>query len=216
MLHSRQVGEPHGRFGYRDKLAFEPIAVLVEQSFDDDDLVRRSLVVQPQQYDAAMLFVVPKHGLAEIVIARVQNAILIDRKLQHEIIVGATMFIEDRNDVVPGGFQPTGQCRAGTFVDDESHLLALYDEWKKRGAVEVLLGEQQAGFDVFALQPVVLGQNLIKRGAVLQQAENELDRQPRAADDGLAGHDRRIDCDALPQVVRFHFSHSGTGMSNPL
>lgn len=61
----------------------------------------------------------------------------------------------------------------------------------------MLGGERSRGANVIRCQMGMMGDDFLLRHAGGDLAENELDRDPRAADDGLPEHDFRVGRDAV-------------------
>jgi hypothetical protein len=130
----------------------------------------------------------------EIMVLCDENPPLAHRHLDDGVILRARVNLGHGHHVMPGGLECPHQTDVAALVSQEAHSRLWLDQdpvlMRRRvcgihdGGMNIVIGQMRVG-----LEQVAGG------GAFAEFSENELQRNARAAHDGLAQHHLRVDLD---------------------
>lgn len=160
-----------------------------------------------------MSFFVSEDPITEVFVIGHENPLLICSPCNYGSIVDAGIIVVNRSDVMSLLGQPLRDSRSGTFVDKEAHLCRLKSSGHEACVAGKFSGEEKAGPNIFALKPLVLGEDLVDRGAVGQKVQDEFDRESSSAHDRFTSHDITVLVNSIQELLVSHFPSSNAELA---
>jgi len=107
---------------------------------------------------------------------------------EYALIIPATTILKSRDCVEIVLSKPPHHGRAYALINQETHLNCLGLDRDERGVLKSSGGEEKTGIDIALNQAWILRQDLLYGGAMCQEPQDVLNREPSAFDNGFANH----------------------------